>query len=81
MKTLHTTKEVIAALGGNLAVAALTGRTNKASWNWGRFTTFPANTYLVMNAELARRGFDASPALWRMLGHGARHIATSARCK
>jgi len=63
---LTTTNEVIKALGGVKAVASLTNRTAGAAWNWTTFPTFPSDTYVVMQEELAKLGHSAPPSLWRM---------------
>lgn len=54
------------ALGGNKAVAALTGRKYNAAYNWRMFGAFPADTYLVMQTALHARGFMAPASLWGM---------------
>lgn len=64
--TLHTTTDVIKALGGPAAAAKITGRKYSAAWNWTKNTTFPSNTFLSMRAALEKRGYTAPPALWRM---------------
>lgn len=66
MDILHTTSEVIDALGGYHAVAEITGRNPKAAENWRRFDSFPPNTYLAMTRALRAIGKDAPPELWRM---------------
>lgn len=63
---LHTTSEVMDALGGNLAVAEITGRNAKAVWNWRGFDTFPSNTYVAMTEALLAKGKSAPAALWGM---------------
>lgn len=68
MQELHTTVEVMAALGGDTAVATITGRKVSAVWNWKKFQTFPADTYVAMTTALAGHGHFASPALWRQVG-------------
>ena len=65
MTEIETTTEIIDALGGNLVVAALTSSKPKAVSRW-RGTTFPANTYLVIKAELLRLGVSAPDHLWSM---------------
>lgn len=67
MTQLLTTVQVIERLGGVHAVAELTGRTYAAASNWTRFKTFPANTFAVMTAALAARGYHAPASLWRMV--------------
>jgi len=66
MHDLKTTSEVMDALGGNPAVAKLTGSKTKAVWNWRTFETFPSNTYAVMIAALQERGKTAPASLWGM---------------
>ena len=65
MTEIKTTTEIIDALGGNLKVAALTSSKPKAVSRW-RGTTFPANTYLIIKAELLRLGVSAPDHLWSM---------------
>jgi len=66
METLSTTSEVMDALGGNLAVAELTGSKPKAVWNWRGFETFPSNTYVAMTEALRVIGKTAPASLWGM---------------
>lgn len=67
MSHLTTTNEVIDALGGLAIVAEITGRKTGAAWNWQKFETFPADTFLAMTTALAERGHDAPPSLWRQV--------------
>ena len=62
-----TTSAVIDCLGGIKAVAALTGRKYTAVHNWTTREAFPPDTYLLMKAELEKRGHRVPPALWRMV--------------
>ncbi|WP_213287545.1 hypothetical protein [Bradyrhizobium sp. sGM-13] len=66
MDELSTTSEVIDALGGNAAVAKITGSTVKAVWNWRGFETFPSNTYVALTDALRAIGKTAPPSLWGM---------------
>lgn len=66
MEELSTTSQVMDALGGNSAVAELTGSTSKAVWNWRGFDTFPSNTYVAMIEALRARGKTAPSSLWGM---------------
>lgn len=66
MDELRTTSQVMDALGGNSAVAELTGSSNKAVWNWRVSETFPSNTYVAMTAALAAIGRSAPATLWGM---------------
>lgn len=77
-KTLHTTTEVIEALGGSRAVGEITGRTLAAASNWHRFETFPANTFVAITAALEKRGYHAPPSLWGMVKAGASSEAGAA---
>lgn len=65
-RELQTTAEVIQALGGYRAIAKITGRKDGAASNWGRFETFPANTYVAIRTALAERGLSAPDRLWGM---------------
>jgi hypothetical protein len=66
MNELRTTSEIINALGGNKAVAALLPDTQAdAVSNW-RNSRFPANTYVALKSALKHRGFCASDRLWNM---------------
>jgi hypothetical protein len=64
MDQLSTTIAVIEALGGTSAVAALTGRTYPAAFNWRSAETFPSNTYVKMTNALEDKGMSAPPSLW-----------------
>jgi hypothetical protein len=66
MVELKSTSEVMDALGGNGAVAEMTGRTGKAVSNWRKFSSFPSNTFVILKSALALKGFIASDALWAM---------------
>ena len=66
MTDLESTTEIIDLLGGNVAVARLTSSTAKAVSNWRGFGKFPANTFLVIKAELLRVGHSAPDHLWSM---------------
>ena len=66
MTNLQSTSEVIDQLGGTAEVARLTSTTSKAVSNWRAFERFPANTYLIIQAELAKRGKSAPDQLWTM---------------
>lgn len=65
-RELSTTAEVMDVLGGNQAVADLTGRKYNAASNWRGFDSFPANTYLVMTVALREKGCTAPASLWSM---------------
>lgn len=62
---LTTASAVVDALGGTVATATLLGYVNPhAVSNWRARGTLPADKYLVMQAELAKRGKTAPPSLW-----------------
>lgn len=62
----ETTAAVIAALGGQAAVAQLTGSAPSAVANWNSEPHFPARFYAVMLEALHKKGFHAGPRLWGM---------------
>lgn len=71
MRELHTQSDVIDALGGNEAVAAICSTverpcTGKVVSNW-RKHGFPARTYLVLQAALLKTGYRAPDGLWTMI--------------
>ncbi len=63
---LGTTKAVIKALGGSTAVGRLTGRKVQAASNWAALGTFPANTFVILQAALRAKGLSAPLTLWDM---------------
>lgn len=65
---LDTVDAVIEALGGRLAVAALTSRKPQQVTNWRAAGTFAPTTFLIMTSALAARRQRAAPRLWRMDG-------------
>jgi ABC-type hemin transport system substrate-binding protein len=67
MAELTTTSEVIETLGGNPAVAELTGRNAKAVSAWRSFDAFPPDTFLVLTNALEQKGETAPVSLWRMV--------------
>ena len=66
MDRLATTIEVMDALGGVKAVAALTKRTYNAAHNWRSSERFPSNTYVTLTRALEAKGKTAPPSLWGM---------------
>jgi hypothetical protein len=66
MIELQSVPEVMEKLGGTAAVAQITKRKLTAASNWNNFETFPSNTYVVMTAALAEKGYAAPPSLWGM---------------
>jgi hypothetical protein len=67
LRELTTTAEVMDALGGTHAVAAMTCRKYGTAWNWRGFDTFPPDTYVVMKEALAAKELTAPSSLWRMV--------------
>jgi hypothetical protein len=67
---IASTDEAIDALGGNTDVGKIVGVSHKAVSNWRRWNRgrFPAETYLALNAALAKIGRTAEPRLWGMIG-------------
>lgn len=64
---LTSVNAVIDALGGTTVVASLFGfRRPTPVSNWRVRGSFPSDKYLVMQAELNRRGLTAPPWLWGM---------------
>ena len=64
-RKLETTGEVLDALGGVHAVAALTKQREwKNVEGWKRLKTFPSRYFLVMTWALKRKRLSAPPSLW-----------------
>ena len=61
---LGTCAEVMAALGGPLAVSRLTGARYGTVWPWDKGPTFPARYFLVMTWALRKKRLRAPPSLW-----------------
>ena len=67
MRQLHSTSEVIQALGGAAAVADLTGRDYKSVNRWQSSSKrFPSATYVMIQSALVAAGMSAPAALWGM---------------
>jgi hypothetical protein len=67
---LETVDEVVGALGGNMAVMAITGaKHGSAISNWKRLGRFPAKTHKVIQDALEHRSLKAPDRLWRII-HG-----------
>lgn len=68
MKQLLTTDDVIGALGGPTATGRLVSRSAQAvnHWRVKNLGKFPAWTFMVLQAELKRKGFSAPLTLWGM---------------
>jgi len=66
MTNMTSVTTVIAALGGNQEVAALTHSEPKAVSGWKATGKFPAATYVAMQAKLKKMGLYAPDNLWGM---------------
>jgi hypothetical protein len=66
MQQLSSSKDVVDALGGIAAVAAMTGRGYSAIAMWRMSGVMPANTYVLLKKELRSRGLSAPDSLWGM---------------
>ena len=62
--SLQSTSEVIDALGGLTAVAALTGAAYKLVSGWRNARRFPSRYFLVMTWALKKKRLVAPPSLW-----------------
>lgn len=62
-QTPATTSEVIDALGGTSAVAAIGGWRPTRVSNWRAAGRFPSHTYRILSGALDERGL-AVPNLW-----------------
>lgn len=70
MRQITTIKGVYQVLDGVPGVAKLVGYPYGRVWNWQDKThgslRFPADTYLVIQKALAKRGYTAPAKLWGM---------------
>lgn len=64
IRALTNADQVIDALGGTSAVAALTGRGLSAVSNWRKSGRIATETFLIFDAALKAKSCKASPALW-----------------
>jgi hypothetical protein len=65
-ETLHSTEEVIEALGGTAAVANLMQCSLSVVSNWKKAATFPARSYVRLSEALSQRNANAPASLWKM---------------
>ncbi len=63
-RKLESTAEVMAALGGPVAVSELTGARYKTVWPWSDARTFPSRYFHVMTWALRKKRLSAPPSLW-----------------
>jgi len=66
MLNINKVTDVVDALGGIPLVAEMTGTTRNAIYNWVANGQFPADTYLLIQAELKARNLIAPDHLWPM---------------
>lgn len=66
-KPLQTMPDVYAALGGISGVAAAAHARYRTAHGWKARGRFPSHTYILLNDEISRRGYVASPHLWGMI--------------
>lgn len=66
MVTLHSVKDVVAALGGPTETARIAKSGANNVWNWKSTNKFPADSYLLLSEELKARDLYAPPSLWGM---------------
>jgi hypothetical protein len=66
-RTLDSTADVIAALGGSGAVARRFGMASSRVCNWQGSSRFPASTYCAFVTLLAEIGKEAPASLWGMV--------------
>ena len=64
MRELHSAAEVIDALGGTAATARIAGRKDQHVSNWRASGRLPADTFLILQAELRERTLSAPPSIW-----------------
>lgn len=66
-KRLKTVGDVIDILGTQRLMQLAQARAPNTVAMWKMEGRFPARTYVVICAELLRRGLEAPPALWGMV--------------
>lgn len=66
MNTLQTASDVINAIGGTAATAALTGRKMPAVSNWRKSNRIPSELFLVVSQAIEQRGARVVPSVFGM---------------
>jgi hypothetical protein len=61
---INSADDAVEALGGTTAVAKFFGVDLRVVSNW-RERGLPPNTYVAFREALQKKGYDASPSLWR----------------
>jgi hypothetical protein len=64
MRMLNNPRAIIAALGGPVAVQAITDSNIESVIGWKRKKTLPANKFLEMSEALRAKRLRAPPSLW-----------------
>jgi hypothetical protein len=67
LRTLSTVNAVIDQLGGNYVVVGALKVSSQAVSNWRAKNRLPANTYVFIQGELAKRNLTAPAKLWGMI--------------
>jgi len=82
IRNLKTVPDVVAALGGNRAIAqryGYAGERGQAVVNWKKKGRIPPELYLPMTADLRRRKCRAPARLWQRGANGrGRHVESRA---
>lgn len=66
LKTVNEVIEKVYGTGANLARRLNVSLVTISDWR--REEHFASNTFVVMNGDIAEKGFTAPPSLWRMKG-------------
>lgn len=64
MRVLNNPRAIIAALGGPVAVQAITDSNIESVIGWKRKKTLPANKFLEMSEALSAKHLSAPPSVW-----------------
>lgn len=63
-EVLSTAGDVIQKLGGPTVVGRMVGRSVQSVVNWRSANKLPADTFLILQAELRDRDLNAPPSIW-----------------
>lgn len=63
-EVLSTAGDVIQKLGGPTIVGRMVGRSVQSVVNWRNANKLPADTFLILQAELRERELAAPPSIW-----------------
>lgn len=67
MRTLHTVDDVIKELGGTVKASRVAGVHPSQISDWRNKKRLGAKTYVAIQQELTRLGFQAPASLWGMV--------------